>query len=326
MKHILTLLVASLIAGTVFANWHADELGHGYISRTVNQPDDYSGRVISTIIARDTLVAGGKGVLYIHGFNDYFFQAALGDSIVAHGWNFRAVDLRKYGRSLLEGQKRYQIRNINEYYPDIDSALVDMSSAGIDTIVIMAHSTGGLVASMYLNKVAAPDVYGLILNSPFLEWNMNGFMRKVAVPVVGFLGSIFPNMKINQGVSTAYSHSLLRQYGGQWDYDTTKKLIVSPAVSAGWIHAIESAQNWLHKHSDIRVPILLMHSLNSVDGSEASQGDAVLNVEHISQLGKHLGPDVEEVTINGGLHDLILSAPAARDSAYRAIFTFLKQF
>ncbi len=314
------------MAGTIFAEWHADELGRGYICRTVNQPDDYAGRVVSTIIARDTVVAGGKGLLYIHGYNDYFFQSALGDSVVAHGWNFRAVDLRKYGRSLLDGQTRYQVRNINEYYPDIDSALVDMTSAGLDTIVIMAHSTGGLIASMYLNNVPAPEVVGLILNSPFLEWNMGCFMRKVAVPFVGFLGSNFPNIKINQGASTAYSHSLLRQYDGEWDYDTTKKLIISPAVSSGWIHAIESAQNWLHKHSDIKIPILLMHSSVSVHGADAPKGDAVLNVEDIIRYGRKLGPEVEEVTINGGLHDLILSAPAARDSAYAEIFRFLDKF
>lgn len=325
MRHILTFLLAVMMAGTLFARWQPDELG-GYVSRTVSQPDDYDGKVISTIIARDTLIAGGKGLLYIHGFNDYFFQAALGDSVVDWGWNFRAVDLRKYGRSLLDSRKRYRARDISEYYPDIDSAIVDMTSAHIDTIVILAHSTGGLVASMYLNKMPAPDVSGLILNSPFLEWNMGCFMRKVAVPFVGFLGSIFPNIKIDQGASTAYSHSLLREYGGQWDYDTTKKLIISPPVTSGWIHTIESAQNWLHKHSDIRIPILLMHSSRSVSGADASKGDAVLNVDDIARWGRRLGPDVTEVTIDGGLHDLILSAPAPRDSAYKAIRLFLENF
>lgn len=325
MRHLLSLILCIAAIGTMSARWEADELGDGYVSRTVEQPDDYSGHVVSTIIAKDTLVAGGRGILYIHGFNDYFFQTALGDSMVAHGWNFRAVDLRKYGRSLLEGQKRYQARNLKEYFPDIDSAIVDMTSAGIDSIVIMAHSTGGLIASLYMNDAPPARVMGLILNSPFLEWNMGGFMRKVAVPCVSFLGELFPNIKINQGASTAYSHSLLKEYDGEWDYDTTKKLIVSPPVTAGWIHAIESGQNRLHKRSDIRVPILLMHSSQSVGGADAARGDAVLNVEDIIRYGRRLGPDVTEVTIPYGLHDLVLSAPAARDSAYRAIFDFLKK-
>lgn len=323
MKHLLTAILCIIAIISVSAQWKPDELGDGYVMRVVNQPVDYSGKVVSTIIARDTLVPGRRGVLYIHGYNDYFFQAALGDSVVAHGWNFRAVDLRKYGRSLLPGQKRYQARNLNEYFPDIDSAIVDMRNTGIDSVVILAHSTGGLIASLYMNRVAPTQVEGLILNSPFLEWNMGGFMRKVAVPVVGFVGELFPNIKINQGASAAYSHSLLRNYGGEWEYDTTKKLIISPDVTTGWIHAIESGQNWLHKHSDIKVPILLMHSSQSVDGNNAAHGDAVLNVADISRWGRRLGPDVTEVTITNGLHDLILSAPTARKSAYSAIFRFL---
>lgn len=323
MKHLLTLLAAAIIAIAVSAQWHPDELGDRYISRTVNQPDDYSGKVISTIIAKDTLVAGHKGVLYVHGFNDYFFQAALGDSIVAHGWNFRAVDLRKYGRSLLPGQKRFQARNLREYFPDIDSAVVDMQSVGIDTIVIMGHSTGGLITAVYMNDCPPASIKGLILNSPFLGWNFNGFMRKFAIPTVSFIGGIFPNIKISQGASTGYSHSLLKKYDGEWQYDTLKKLIISPAVTSGWVHAIQSGQKQLRKHSDIKVPILLMHSSRSVGGDSARYGDAVLNVQQIEEYGRRLGPDVTEVTIPGGYHDLILSPRAARDSAYRAIFHFL---
>lgn len=323
MKQLLTLIVTVIMAITVSANWHTDELGDNYISRTVNQPDDYSGHIISTIIAKDTLVPGNRGILYIHGFNDYFFQAALGDSIVNHGWNFRAVDLRKYGRSLLPHQKRYYARNLREYFPDIDSAIVDLQSAGIDTIVIMGHSTGGLITALYMNDCAPDVVKGLILNSPFLGWNFGCFMRKVAIPTVSFLGGIFPNIKIKQSASTAYSHSLLKQYGGEWEYDTLKKMIISPAVTSGWIHAIQSGQKQLRKHSHIDVPILLLHSSQSVSSDNASHGDAVLNVEQIAKYGKLLGPYVTEVTIPEGLHDLILSPKLARDSTYRAIFLFL---
>lgn len=323
MKHLLTILVAVAITIAATAQWHPDELGDRYISRTVSQPDDYSGKVVSTIIAKDTIVPGHRGLLYVHGFNDYFFQAALGDSIVAHGWNFRAVDLRKYGRSLLPGQKRFQARNLREYFPDIDSAVVDMQAAGIDTIVIMGHSTGGLIVSVYMNDWPPADIRGVILNSPFLGWNFGCFMRKVAIPCVSTLGGIFPNIKINQGASTAYSHSLLRRYGGEWEYDTLKKLIVSPAVTSGWVHAIQSGQKQLRRHSDIKVPVLLMYSSASVSGEDATRGDAVLNVSQIAEYGKRLGPDVTEVVIPQGLHDLILSPRAARDSAYRAIFHFL---
>lgn len=328
MKHLITTLLVAVGVLSATAQWHPDSLLSGYSYMTVPQPVSKGDTTtVSTIIRNDTRVNRSRGVLYIHGFNDYFFQAAMGDSVVAHGWNFRAVDLRRYGRSLRPGQRRFDVRNISEYYPDIDSAIVEMHRAQIDTIVLMAHSTGGLIASMYMNRAPmAKEVSALILNSPFLEWNMSWLMRDVAVPVVSTLGAVFPKMTISQGASSAYSESLLARYKGEWTYDTNKKLFISPNVTAGWVRAIERAQVWLHRHSDIRVPILLMHSARSVTGANASQGDAVLNVKDISRWGNRLGPDVTETTVDGALHDMILSPRQVRDRVYDDIFNFLDRF
>ena len=322
MKHLLSILFGFCVI-TCSAQWVPDSLLQGYSYRTVIQPDDYQGHVVSTIIRHDSVVPRHRGILYVHGFNDYFFQGQLGDSIVAHGWNFRAVDLRRYGRSLRPGMKRYDVRNLNEYFPDLDSAIVDMTNAGIDTVVIIGHSTGGLIVSLYMNETPPPSVTGLILNSPFLGWNMNGFTRKVLIPMVSCIGTRFPNISIKQDSSPYYAESLLDTYNGEWHFDTKLKLIHSPAVTSGWIHAIQSAQVYLHRHSCIMVPILLMHSSVSVDGKHAADGDAVLNVKDISKWGRKLGPMVTEATIPGGLHDLILSKPEVRAAVYATMFTWL---
>lgn len=323
MKRILFIILC-LCALTCQAQWLPDSLLSYYSYRTVNQPDDYQGMVVSTIIRHNSIVPRHRGILYIHGFNDYFFQGALGDSVISHGWNFRAVDLRRYGRSLRPGMKRYQVKNLDEYFHDIDSAIVDMNHAGIDTVVILAHSTGGLIASLYMNACPPSCVTGLILNSPFLDWNMNGFTRRVLIPIVSCLGSHFPNIPIRQDSSTDYSESLLASHKGEWNFDTHKKLMVSPSVTSGWVHAIQEGQKELHNHSDITVPILLMHSSKSVDGKHASEGDAVLNVKDIIRWGRRLGPNITEVTVPGGLHDLILSKPAIREAVYNSMFRWLK--
>ena len=320
LTFVLAILVCSL---NLFGQWQPDSLMSHYSYRTVTQPDDYQGQVVSTIIKHDSIVAGGRGVVYIHGFNDYFFQGALGDSLIANRWNFRAVDLRRYGRSLRPGMKRYQARNLNEYFPDIDSTVVDLTKAGIDTIVIIGHSTGGLIASLYMNDHPSADIRGLILNSPFLGWNMNGFTRNVLIPVVSGIAKWLPNIPISQGNNPSYGESLNADYNGEWHFDTTKKLLVSPPVTSGWVRAIQQGQKYLHKHSDITVPILLMHSDKSVDSAHVSDGDAVLNVADISKWGRKLGPDVTEVTVTGGLHDLILSSPAIRETVYTDIFKWL---
>ena len=308
--------------------WVPDTLCVGYEMKHVGQPADYSGPVISTIIRKmvPVTVASRRGVLYVHGFNDYFFQSEMGDEFVAHGYDFYAVDLRKYGRSILPGQKMFQVRNISEYFPDIDSALVDMGRNGINEIVLMGHSTGGLITSCFMNQNSRPQIKALILNSPFLDWNL-GKMEKL-VGLVSWWGRLFPSTRIKQGASTAYAESVLRQYHGEWNFDTRLKLVQSPDVDAAWVRAINEAQKSLRDgRSHIEVPILLMYSSNSVGGDSWTEafnhGDAVLDVKDIKKYGLELGPHVTCVKVEDGLHDLVLSAPGVRYHLYRYIFKWL---
>lgn len=328
-RRICIALLALQAMVMLYASWTTDVLGNGFEMRHCDQGNDYSGHVISTIVRKQLPDSSDRhrGVLYIHGFNDYFFQAAMADSFLRHGYDFYAVDLRKYGRSLTDGQKAFQVRRLDEYFPDIDSALTVMKADGIDSIVIMGHSTGGLVSSYYLSKNHPDAVCALILNSPFLDWNLSRTMERL-VPLVAFWGKIFPNTHIRQGDSEAYSSSLLESRHGEWTYDTTWKLVRSPDVDAGWINAINSAQHALRKKGmKIDLPILLLYSDNSVGGSEWSEahnhGDGVLDVADIRKYGSRLGPDVTCDSIPGGMHDLALSQPLARNIFYRTVFDWL---
>lgn len=309
--------------------WTPDVLGGGFEQLTLEMPDDYSGRVVSTLVRKQAAENTGKVIFYLHGYNDYFFQSELGDSAVARGFGFYALDLRKYGRSIRPGQTRFETKSLKEYFEDLDSALSVIRREGADNIVLMAHSTGGLIMSYYLSEREGQcaDVKAMILNSPFLDMNLSKFQEKFLVPLVSFLP--FKKIKISQGNSRAYAESLLRRYHGEWEYDTDWKLEVSPEVTTGWITAIHKAQKYLHKHSDLKLPVLLMHSDKSVYGnvwtSEFNAGDAVLDVDDISKYGNKLGRNVTEVTIAGGLHDLLLSKKAVRNEVYRTMFAWLEE-
>lgn len=330
------LRIAGVIAALVVVSpagrarqWEADRYLDGYQETVINQSDDYSGKVVCTVVRKMSERPTNTGVLYVHGYNDYFFQAEEGDRFVDSCYNFYAVDLRKYGRSLSDGMRPYECRKISEYYPDIDSALTVMHADGVDRVALMGHSTGGLVVASYMNSRPDSMVRAVILNSPFLDWNMKGFLRNVGIPVITWVGSWWPRLAISQGDGTAYAESLLRQYHGEWEYDTNLKTVHPRKVTAGWIRAITKAQEALRKHSDIHVPVLLMHSDKSVYGDkwteEHQHGDAVLDVGHIALYGRLLGPDVTEVTVDGGLHDLALSLPAARERFYADIFAWLRK-
>ena len=327
-KSLLTLSLLFVAVIALASDWHTDILGDGYKSRYVEQPDDYSGKVRSTIIRKSAPCRRDRGMLYIHGYNDYFFQREMGDRFVDSCISFYAVDLRKYGRSILPGQKKFQARDLHEYFADIDSALAQMHADGVNNIVLIGHSTGGLIASLYMHEHPKSDINGLILNSPFLAWNLGGFKRKVAVPVVSAMAKLFPNMAISQGDNTGYAESLLKSHHGEWDYNTDWKLFHSQKVQSSWIRAITRAQNELKHNADIDVPVLLMHSSGSVGGSkwtpEYQHNDAVLNVNDISRIGRTLGPDVTEDIVPGGLHDLVLSSSAVRSRVYDDMFRWLR--
>lgn len=313
------------------SEWQPDILGDGYEMRHVDQGTDYTGRVISTIVRKlcppdSTENRTHRGVLYVHGFNDYFFQQEMGDRFVSHGYDFYAVDLRRYGRSLTEGQKPFDIRDMADYFPDIDSALVVMERSGIDEVILMGHSTGGLTTAYFESRCHPEIIKALILNSPFLDWNQ-GWKERL-IPAVSLWGKFFPDFKISQGLSTAYAESLLKDFHGEWTYNTDWKFIQSPPVTAGWIRAITEAQNALRDGlADIRIPVLLLYSSQSVTGSEwtpdHNRADGVLDVNDIKKFGRELGPDVTCTKVIGGLHDLVLSAPEIREPLYRYIFSWL---
>ena len=312
--------------------WHTDTVLHdGYEVATVVQPDDYSGPERSTIIRRLCPEPSAKGVLYVHGFNDYFFQSQMGEEFNGHGYEFYAVDLRKYGRSLMPGQRAFDMRSVSNYYPDIDSALVAMRRQGVKDIVLMGHSTGGLILSCYLsqmdrtNPAAVADVRALVLNSPFLDWNLGKL--ECFIPAVSFAGKLFPGIEVKQG-GTAYGESLLKQYHGEWSYNTQWKRLGSSDVDLGWVRAIDRAQRSLRGgKARITQPILLLYSARSVEGEEWTEAhnhaDGVLDVNDIAKYGRELGPNVTSMRVNGGLHDLLLSAPKVREAVYQTIFEWL---
>ena len=81
-----------LLAASLYAQYIPDVLGDGYLRRTFQMPDDYEGKVVCTLVKKPQLPDVKQAVLYIHGYNDYFFQKQLGDSVNAHGYNFYAMD------------------------------------------------------------------------------------------------------------------------------------------------------------------------------------------------------------------------------------------
>lgn len=336
MKRVLiAALLAVVSAVAAFADtalWVPDTAGlPGVWMHRVDQGRDYSGPVRCTVLRMPCTHSDGKGVLYIHGYNDYFFQHELAAEFVDHGYDFYAVDLRKYGRSLLPGQQPYLTRSMDEYFADIDSALAIMRHQGVRHIVLMGHSTGGLLTAYYMMQMEKhhpaqiADVDAVVLNSPFLDWN-EGFLENI-LPGVAAFGKLIPSIPIKMK-GDSYGSSLLKSRHGEWSFNTSWKNPDSSAVNLGWIRAIDRAQRKLRSQSlPIKVPVLLFFSDHSVKASswdpECQAGDAVLDVKDIRELGSRLGKHVKPVVVPDALHDVMLSRSGVRNAVYSYMFKWL---
>ncbi len=326
----ITLIIGAIVVFGINIHaqqWHKDILGNDFESRYVNLGKDYSGDVRCTVIRAESSKEYNRGVLYIHGYNDYFFQEEMAYKFLNNGYAFYAVDLRKYGRSILPNQKPFVVRSFNDYTADIDSCLAIMQRDGCNDIILMGHSTGGLTAAYYIARHPDAPIKALILNSPFLDWNL-GWKEKL-IPVLSFFGKYFPSIKIDTGGGGAYAESITKGEHGEWAYNHAWKS-TGYGVDLGWIRAVTLAQNFLKNHPyRIRIPILLMYSSQSSNEENwtpaANCSDAVLDVHDIKKYGLLLGKDLTAIKVNGGLHDLILSKPKIRNEVYKYIFYWLNK-
>lgn len=270
-----------------------------------------------------------KAVLYIHGFNDYFFQEHMADWYTGIGFQFFALDLRRYGRSLLPHQKPNTTHNLVEYDEEILLSLAHIKKSCCTKVVLLGHSTGGLIASLFCHHHRdQPPVKALILNSPFLDFNMSVF-EKAVLPLIAFTGRLFPYLPSPAGLKKGYGESVHKTHHGEWDFDLKIKPVQGYPVNLGWVNAIYTAQKELQNGLDIPIPVLVMHSDKSVQPGDFKQAmlyaDSVLNVKDIARYAKKLGKHVTTKVINNGMHDLTLSQKSVREEAFRVMKEFLDQ-
>jgi alpha-beta hydrolase superfamily lysophospholipase len=289
-----------------------DVLGADYESIRLTFEDDAEGEVVATLVRRRA--PGRKAVLYVHGFVDYFFQSHLADFYVERGYSFYALDLRKYGRSLLPHQTPNFARSMADYFPEIDEA-VRLIREENDVLLLNGHSTGGLVAALWADRVKGKGlVDGLFLNSPFLQLNVPAPVRVLVGPVVRAAAKVRPTMVFPTGLSESYVRSIHRDHDGEWDFDLAWKPARGFPVRLGWLSAVMRAHRQAHTGLAVDVPVLVMASARTARGKngDVTSADVVLDVDAIARWSTRLGPHVTCVRVDGGLHDLALSAEPVR--------------
>ena len=300
-----------------------DVLGEPYHVETIELAADDEGAVVATLVARAAAQPTGRAVLHVHGFADYFFQTPAADYWTARGYDFYALDLRKYGRSLRPHQTPNFTTDLTAYYEELDEAWRRVTVRdGHDHVVLSAHSTGGLIVPLWVHDRSV-DPAGLVLNSPWLDLQGSLLLRTAGTKAIDQIGARRPYLAIPRDTSDLYARGLHRDYGGEFDYDLAWKPAESWPVYAGWLRAVRRAHARAHRGLDVHAPVLVLTS----DASgrprtwdlSCTSTDIVLDVELIRKWAHKLADHVTVVRVAGAIHDVTLSREPVRKRAFDEI-------
>lgn len=333
-------------------DWREDLLGEGFECTDLDLGADDEGPLVATLVrslprhshrfnrlfARERLFED-VDVLYVHGWSDYFFQRHLAKFWTDRGARFFALDLRKYGRSLREGQTPGYIEDLDDYSVEIELALEIMGhgskapTAARDrgvrsetrgrprSLVLLGHSTGGLVLSLWASNHPG-RAHAIMLNSPWLEFQLSSTGRQVLAPIINLRARFSPHDLALQADLGFYmraqrqtcSPEELASVNLQWRPER------SHAVLNGWMRAVLLAHARVSEGLNIDVPVAVMLSARSVLAlkwsDDMARADTVLDVDTIAKAALNLGPSVTVERIDGALHDVFLSAENPRAEAY----------
>jgi alpha-beta hydrolase superfamily lysophospholipase len=300
-----------------------DVLGEPYLAETIELPDDDEGEVVATLVSRPAAEPTRRAVLHLHGFADYFFQTPAAEYWTARGYDFYALDLRKYGRSLRPHQTPNFVTDLHAYFEEIDAAwdLVTRRD-GHDSVIVSAHSTGGLVAPLWAHERRA-EIAGMVLNSPWLDLQGSFLLRTAGTKAIDQVGARRPYLAIPRNVTGLYAQSLHRDHRGEWDFNLEWKPIESWPVYAGWLRAVRRGHAAVHRGVDVGAPVLVLTSGASsapkVWDDAVTSSDIVLNVEQIRKWAHKLADHVTLVRVPGALHDVTLSREPVRKRVFDEI-------
>ncbi|MDW4571776.1 alpha/beta hydrolase [Microbacterium sp. M3] len=316
------------------AVWAPDVLGTPFEQQTLPLGvDGEHGPLVATLVrsipnpfTRLFAPLRDVDVLYVHGWSDYFFQRELARFWTARGATFYALDLRRYGRSLRDGEVPGYIDSLDDYDADIAAALAAMGQgerrvAGSGRrLVLLGHSTGGLTLTLWAARHPGRAA-ALILNSPWLELQLGALGRQALAPLVDMRARIDPR-GTQPAVDFGFYTRAQQEIGSLPDGDHRARWRPDRgfATAPGWLSAVMQGHRRIAAGVDVECPALVLLSARSTPPlswkESMTSSDSVLVVDDIARAATRIGGLVTIARIDGAIHDVFLSRAQPRAEAY----------
>ncbi|MFI2562719.1 alpha/beta hydrolase [Paenarthrobacter sp. NPDC018779] len=325
--------------------WSTDILGPDFQSCRIQAPGPGGASRRATLVRhrpdampddgnRGAAAVEGRGaVLFLHGWSDYFFNIELAQFWAGLGYGFYALDMHNHGRSLGTDTTGGYVADLKDYDAEIQQALDvihnDSAAGNGHKVALMGHSTGGLIAALWASRHPGAIQY-LILNSPWLEMHGNSVVRRAAQAMVHPLARLRPEMVLKLPERGFYFRSISSTAEGEWPLDEQYRPPLAFPVRAGWLRAVLDGHTRVARGLGLAVPVLVLTSAASANGmvwqESMRRSDAVLDVDIIAVRAMALGQSVTLERVEGGLHDVFLSAPKVRADAYSRLARWIHGF
>ena len=168
---------------------------------------------------------------------------------------------------------------------------------GHDEVLLAAHSTGGLLASLWADdrRPGLPELSGMVLNSPWLDMQGPFWIRNVGTVAIRGIGRSRPMREIPRVINDFYGRSIHR--------DARRRVGLRPGLEAAWSRSRSTSAGCAPSAaptsgctagSTWACPVLVLSSGGTRFPKQMSEEvhgfDIVLDVEQIRRWAPKLGP------------------------------------
>ena len=264
-----------------------------------------------------------KALIWIPGYNDYYYNFYVGEKFLNNGFDIYALKLRRYKQENLKDI--FYCDDLNEYIEDINNIFPKILEKNYKKIVLYGHSMGGLVSSIYCKEGEYKDkISHLILNSPFFDFKLGFFEKIFLYYIVYYISYLFPKKLIRPLDFNKKNYLTLNIKKRFYLNDKYKLHILSP-VYASWIKTIIDYQYKIqYQNLNLNIPILVLYCEKSSNFTNSNQtGDDTLNINDIKKYSNNLGKNLKTYQFNNAIHDIFSSTLDIINKALDITFNWL---